>query len=607
MKNKLFLFLLCLPIVIQAQQVEFEEAMIAGKNAILNNSEKPDPKLSVEKIYTLQDEKQNNVLLYEVIMEDGQAVLLSGYKMCMPVLGYFRSDGTSILDTLSTKVPPGLISLVKGYAEQVQSSFKEDFEENEHNKTWYELITQKTPSAPGSEKVSPLLKSKWNQDITIDGVCNAYNYYVPKTGKKCEYNCFSSYDDLRSSYNASSYNKCTTGCVAVAMAQVMYYWKYPKNYDWCNMEDSLAVMSNINCDDFFVVDPLHHPEDGRRICDPNPNYEKQRDNVAKLIYDAAELVDTYYCLGETCASSANILLISGALKNDFGYHSDAVFRWKSSHTMTKWKEFLKTNLDNERPVIYGSLGTKLDAHCFVCDGYRSDDFFHFNWGWGGYQDDSWWKLDYIRPDCSKKSGTEYKCHYDISEYAVFDIYPDDNFNFCNYNVTLPFALSFIPAYPTNLTLDFNSFNNTITSGQNVTYKAHNSIIIKPGFRAAAGSKFRAYIEPCAKCPTTTSPSHLPPNPNINSENEDENENFNISNSEGSISVFPNPTTGIVNIIAENTKIEKINVFDISGKVLENNNNFAGTTLDLSWLSNGVYFIKIQTPSEQTTHKVIIQK
>jgi len=105
---------------------------------------------------------------------------------------------------------------------------------------------------------------------------------------------------------------------------------------------------------------------------------------------------------------------------------------------------------------------------------------------------------------------------------------------------------------------------------------------------------------------SSSPQQAPPNPNNNSENEDENSN-NITNSESSISIFPNPTTGIVNIIAENTKIENISVFDISGKVLENNSNFAGTTLDLSWLSNGVYFIKIQTPSEQTTHKVIIQK
>ena len=60
-------------------------------------------------------------------------------------------------------------------------------------------------------------------------------------------------------------------------------------------------------------------------------------------------------------------------------------------------------------------------------------------------------------------------------------------------------------------------------------------------------------------------------------------------------------------LIKHSQIENISVFDISGKVLENNSNFAGTTLDLSWLSNGIYFIKIQTPSEQTTHKVIIQK
>jgi len=596
----IFMIMLCLPIVMQAQQVTLEEAIIVGKNVIqdnkitepsiiggkviLNNGQLIEPALPVKETYILQNSR-SDVLLYEVVMEDGQGVLLSGNKMCMPVLGYFRSTGVSILDTLSTEIPPGLISLVKGYAEQVQRSFEEDFEENENNATWQQLLTQKAPSAQGSEIVSPLTTSKWNQYVSNDGSdCEAYNYYVTKTSKYCKL--------------CSSSKKCTTGCAAVAMAQVMYYWKYPMNYDWCNMADSLVKSYTENCRDttwYFPGGWATGP-----ICDTiYTNYETQRDAVAKLIYDAAESgIGTDYCFGATCSTTALPSALGRSLKNNFGYNSDATFGWKTSYAINDgWKKMLKRNLNNGRPVIYGSLGLNADAHTFVCDGYDSKDFFHFNWGWGGYLNDSWWKLDYIRPDGS---------HYDVSEYAVFDIYPDDNFNFCNYNVTLPFALSFIPAYPTNLTLDFNSFNNTISPGQNVTYKAHNSIIIKPGFRAAAGSKFRAYIEPCAKCQTTTSPNHLPQNPNINSENEDENSN-NISNLESSISVFPNPTTGIVNIIAENTKIEKISVFDISGKVLENNNNFAGTTLDLSWLNNGVYFIKIQTPLEQTTHKVIIQK
>jgi len=171
MKTKLFLLLLCLPIVIQAQQVELSEAMIAGKNAILNNNEKPDPKLSVEKIYILQDEKQKNVLLYEVIMEDGQAVLLSGYKNCLPVLGYFNSTGGSVFDTLSLEVPCCLKSLIKGYAEQVQISFKDDPDETEHNEIWHQLITQNVPSAPPVEHVSPLTKSKWNQSFSKDYSC----------------------------------------------------------------------------------------------------------------------------------------------------------------------------------------------------------------------------------------------------------------------------------------------------------------------------------------------------------------------------------------------------------------------------------------------------
>ena len=583
----------------QAQQVTLSEAKIVGKNAV------SDSRVSVQTTYTFTSQSnRSNVLLYEVVMDDGQAVLLSGNKMCMPVLGFFRSTGASILDTLSTEVPPGLISLIKGYAEQVQRSFDEDFEENEHNATWQNLITQRG-TTPYVVIVPPLLKSKWDQTSSIDGICNAYNHYVTSNKIYCKDTCFTSYSELASSLKGSSTNRCPPGCTAVAMAQVMYYWKYPMQYDWCNMEDSLAVMSNINCDQV----PFQNPDGNwqwKKICDPNPNYEKQRNAVAKLIYDAAESeIWSDYCFGATCQTTAAPFRIGIALRNDFGYHSDANFHWKSCCSNGTWTYYLTTNLKAGRPVIYGSLGTNADAHCFVCDGYGSNyspngfvEYFHFNWGWGGLYNDSWWALDYIRPGGS---------HYDISEYAVFDIYPSTNFDFCNFNYTLPIPLQLqlLPIYPTNLTVNFTTNNNTITSGQNVTYKAHKSIIIKPGFRAAAGSNFRAHIEPCAKCPQG-SPSPAPQNPNVYLENEDEHSN-NIPNLSSSISVFPNPTTGIVNIIAENTKIENISVFDISGKVLENNTSFAGTTLDLSWLSNGIYFIKIKTLSEQTTHKVIIQK
>ncbi|OQX95737.1 hypothetical protein B6I21_03910, partial [candidate division KSB1 bacterium 4572_119] len=42
---------------------------------------------------------------------------------------------------------------------------------------------------------------------------------------------------------------------------------------------------------------------------------------------------------------------------------------------------LKNELDHLRPMYVSGHGS--GGHAFVCDGYDSEDFFHFNWGWGG--------------------------------------------------------------------------------------------------------------------------------------------------------------------------------------------------------------------------------
>jgi len=413
-------------------------------------------------------------------------------------------------------------------------------------------------------------------DTYGSGDCDAYNYYVKSSSKYCK-DCFSP---------GSFSNKCTLGCGAVAMGQVMYYWKYPMDYDWCNMVDELKTYSL--------------------------NYNNERNATAKLLFDCAKSINTTFCLGFTCASSALPSYICSSLKNDYSYNSDANFRLKSSYKWATWKKKITDDLDNGRPVIYGSFGLNSDAHTFICDGYRSDDKFYFNFGWGGWQD-GWYAVDYIRPIrkfVKDKYGnvidTLYH-HYDVSERAIFNIYPKSDKDHCNNNATITNTTQSIPEYPTNLTVNFGNTNNTITSGKNVTYKAHNSIIIKPGFKAVAGSKFRAHIEPCANCPKTGGTSPAPRNPNVDWEGEYEEFN-NISNSEGNIFVYPNPTTGIVNIeVFGNTEIQSISVFDVSGRMLQKNIAFVGNTLNLSYLIDGVYFLKIQTLSGQTTHKVIIRK
>ncbi len=50
---------------------------------------------------------------------------------------------------------------------------------------------------------------------------------------------------------------------------------------------------------------------------------------------------------------------------------------------------------NRRPVIYcGS--DPAGGHAFVCDGYSENEFFHFNWGWGGMAD-GYYMLSALNP------------------------------------------------------------------------------------------------------------------------------------------------------------------------------------------------------------------
>ncbi len=73
------------------------------------------------------------------------------------------------------------------------------------------------------------------------------------------------------------------------------------------------------------------------------------------------------------------------------------------------------------------------------------------------------------------------------------------------------------------------------------------------------------------------------------------------------SAYPNPTTGIITIALKNSagSIDNITVTDILGKtVLANTVNTSNTTVDLSNLTKGLYFVKIQAEGLVKTLKVV---
>ncbi len=64
-----------------------------------------------------------------------------------------------------------------------------------------------------------------------------------------------------------------------------------------------------------------------------------------------------------------------------------MLRSKDPKTNEEWAIVLKSELDLGRPLYYsGSDDGGAGVHAFNCDGYDENDYFHFNWGWGGRDD-----------------------------------------------------------------------------------------------------------------------------------------------------------------------------------------------------------------------------
>ena len=82
-----------------------------------------------------------------------------------------------------------------------------------------------------------------------------------------------------------------------------------------------------------------------------------------------------------------------------------------------------------------------------------------------------------------------------------------------------------------------------------------------------------------------------------------NETFSLNK----VTVFPNPSTGIYHI-ATGTSLEKIEVYDLTGKNittinnLPSNNNYA--TINLSSVSKGIYFLKITSNNQSIVKRII---
>lgn len=178
--------------------------------------------------------------------------------------------------------------------------------------------------------------------------------------------------------------RCVTGCVATAMAQVMRFHQYPAvgkgRISYTTETNNIHIQRNLASSQFRWDD---------MIDDYSGTYTpEQADAVAELMYSCGVSVNMDYCTSSQGGSGAYQSSLIKAFIENFGYDQDAAFMTRSYCSEEDWHNILVRELNEGRPVNYAGTSMRDGGHSFVFDGYRVSEGnkypdYHVNWGWNG--------------------------------------------------------------------------------------------------------------------------------------------------------------------------------------------------------------------------------
>lgn len=284
--------------------------------------------------------------------EDKGFTIVSGDDRMPEVVGY-SAQGTYDPDHL----PANYVGFMKAYQETVEALLKGDAQVS----GGLAEARQWRADRAGTAAVAPLLGGiKWNQGAPYNNMCPLYK----------------------------GTNRSVTGCVATAMAQVMMYYRYPKELK--------ATIKAYTAKSYGIQIPEISSGATYDWDNMLPDYSKsdynsaQADAVAKLMYHCGAAVKMDY----GPSSGANVT--PTILATYFGYDADLMQDLtRTVFTLQQWMTLIDNELKAKRPILYSGQASD-GGHEFVCDGSDGNGLYHINWGWGGYQD-GYFDLTILQP------------------------------------------------------------------------------------------------------------------------------------------------------------------------------------------------------------------
>lgn len=199
--------------------------------------------------------------------------------------------------------------------------------------------------------------------------------------------------------------KCLTGCVITAAAEVLQYHKHPAE------SHGVTEPYRSERDDAVIDMPernLNHPIHWE---DMLPNYhgstsQAQKDAVSQLMADLGSAMQVKYGTSATSSSTSNLPHV---LYEYYNYSPSACMISRADYSDEQWKEYIMEDIDNDCPIIYRATNETSNAgHSFILDGYSDGNEYHFNWGWEG-KGNGYYALDMMNPRSDRNYCRKQKC------------------------------------------------------------------------------------------------------------------------------------------------------------------------------------------------------
>ena len=264
------------------------------------------------------------------IGDDDGFVIAAGDDCAYEILGY-ADKGCFDRDNM----PDGLEYMLAYYAEQIALGSKSP-----------KTAKPKSTTYPA---VEAMLTTRWGQD-------DPYNANCP--------------------IDESTGKRCITGCVATAMAQVMYYHRNHSTGEVVKNIPAYYLPSGTRVDGV----PKGSPIDWDNMLDTYDGNatEDQQQAVANLMLYCGTAVEMEY---GPYASGAYDSHVETAMVNYFDYNDDMKLKKRSNYSNTDWETMIFEELGKGNPIFY--LGGR---HAYIVDGHDGNGFVHINWGWKGSDD-----------------------------------------------------------------------------------------------------------------------------------------------------------------------------------------------------------------------------